>query len=95
MFGLADDVEKKSVSAGCVDVGAEVLRWDEDARGASLRHLTMSTRTRGVAVAVNAIIGTEGSIRVSLSHFSSLYAGRKSWPHSLSGSVDVLTKGYA
>lgn len=88
-------MEKKSVSAVFVDFGAELLHSDEDVSGASLRHLTMSARTRGVAVAVNAIIGTEGSIRVSLSHFSSLYAGRKSWPHSLSGSVDILTGGYA
>lgn len=83
MFGLADEVEKKSVCAGLEGVGTGAVPCDGDARGASFRHLTMSTRTRAVAVAVNAVIGTEGSMSVSLSHFSSLYAGRKSWPHSL------------
>jgi hypothetical protein len=81
MFGLADEVEKNNV---CVGLEPGEPAWGVEERGASLRHLIMSTRTRGVAVAVNAMIGTEGSMRVSLSHRSSLYAGRKSWPHSLS-----------
>lgn len=81
MLGRAEEVEKKRVCFGFV-FGEAACGVEE--RGASLRHLMMSTRTRGVAVAVNAIIGTEGSMRVSLSQRSSLYAGRKSWPHSLS-----------
>lgn len=85
MFGLADDVEKNSVCVGFEGTVTGPVPCDGDTRGASLRHLTMSTRTRGVAVAVNAMIGTEGSTRVSLSHLSSLYAGRKSCPHSLKG----------
>ena len=84
MFGRADEVEKNKVCPGLEAAGTVAAVSEGDASGGSLRHLIMSTRTRGVAVAVNAIIGTEGRMSVSLSHFSSLYAGRKSWPHSLS-----------
>ena len=83
MFGRAEEVEKNNVCVGLDGVEMEAVLCDAEARGASLRHLMMSTRTRGVAVAVNAMMGTEGKMRVSLSHRSSLYAGRKSWPHSL------------
>ena len=40
--------------------------------------LIISVRTRGVAVAVTAVIGTDGSFRAVLNQESSLYAGRKS-----------------
>ena len=83
IFGLADEVEKNSVCDGLDGMETEAVSFDIEARGASLRHLIMSTRTRGVAVAVKAMIGTGGRIRVSFSHRSSLYAGLKSWPHSL------------
>ena len=78
MFGLAVVVLKnlvvlQGVSAVCVG----------EMRGSRLRHLTISSLTRGVAVAVRAIMGTEGSMSVLFSQPSSLYAGLKSWPHSL------------
>jgi hypothetical protein len=41
----------------------------------------MSSRTRLVAVAVSAMIGTSGNC--ARNFFSSRYSGRKSWPHSL------------
>ena len=41
----------------------------------------MSRRTRSVAVAVSAMIGTSGNSARSLASWR--YSGRKSWPHSL------------
>ena len=78
MFGLAVVVLKNfvvlpGVAAVCVG----------DMSGLRPRHLTMSFRTLGVAVAVSAMIGTDGSMSVLFSQLSSLYAGLKSWPHSL------------
>ena len=40
----------------------------------------MSSRTRGVAVAVRAMIGTLG--KSTLRRFSSLYAGPREWHHN-------------
>ena len=41
----------------------------------------MSSRTRSVAVAVSAMIGTSGKCLRSFASWR--YSGRKSWPHSL------------
>lgn len=49
-----------------------VVLPSELGRGSSPREVMISSLTRGVAVAVSAITGTEGSIRVCLNQRSSL-----------------------
>ena len=73
MLGLALVVLKNRVCGLLVVV--KVVpggTWENEIKGGSFRHEMMSLRTRDMAVAVRAMMGTEGTMRFSLSQLSCL-----------------------